>query len=48
MWEVLVGHMEQMLKHMESVGPGAMAPGMMHGTGGPSGLAPPEKKPQWT
>jgi hypothetical protein len=38
MWETLVGHMDRMLQHMESMGPG-MGPGM----GGPP---PSEKKPQ--
>jgi hypothetical protein len=43
MWETLVGHMERMQKHMESMGPG-----MMHGHG--MGGTPPspstEKKPE--
>jgi len=41
MWETLVGHMDRMLKHMESMGPGAMGPGM----GGPPSLPPSQKKP---
>ena len=46
MWEILVGHMEQMVKHMDSMGPG-MGPGMMddHGMDGPP-PPPAEKKPQ--
>jgi hypothetical protein len=27
MWEVMVGHMDRMLQHMESMGPGVMGPG---------------------
>jgi hypothetical protein len=41
MWEALVGHMDRMLKHMESMGPGMMGPGM----GGPPS-PPAEKKPE--
>jgi len=41
MWETLVGHMDRMLKHMESMGPGMMGQGM----GGPPS-PPTEKKPQ--
>ncbi len=37
MWTVLVGHMEQMIEHMELGGPG-----MMMGPGGP----PPAPKPE--
>ncbi len=40
MWETMVGHMDQMVKHMESMGPG-MGPGM----GGPL-PSPPAQKPQ--
>ena len=43
MWEVLVGHMDQMLKHMESMGPGMMHE---HGRGGPPSSPPVEKKPE--
>jgi hypothetical protein len=49
MWEVLIGHMDQMLKHMDSMGPGSgMGPGMMHhpGMGGPPPAPPVEKKPE--
>jgi hypothetical protein len=49
MWEVLVGHMDQMLKHMDSMGPGSgMGPGMMHdhGMGGSPPASPVEKKPE--
>jgi hypothetical protein len=49
MWEVLIGHMDQMLKHMDSMGPGSgMGPGMMHhpGMGGPPPVPPVEKKPE--
>ena len=41
MWETLVGHMDRMLKHMESMGPGLMGPGM----GAPPPTAPTERKP---
>ena len=43
MWVVLVGHMEQMLKHMESMGPGMMHE---HGMGGPPSSPAVEKKPE--
>ncbi|HMB83237.1 MAG TPA: hypothetical protein VKI40_04215 [Terriglobales bacterium] len=47
MWEVMVGHMDRMLKHMESMGPGMMGPGMMHrGMDGPPPSPPAEKKPE--
>lgn len=42
MWETLVGHMDRMLKQMESMGPGMMGPGM----GGPPPPPPTEKKPE--
>jgi hypothetical protein len=42
MWEVMVGHMDRMLKHMESMGPG-----MKHrGVDGPPPSLPAEKKPE--
>ena len=49
MWTVMVGHMEQMMKHMDAMGPGGMmGPGMKHHGG--MGAAPPspptEPKPQ--
>lgn len=43
MWEVLVGHMEQMMKHMKSMGPGMMHE---HGMGGPPSSPPVEEKPE--
>jgi len=49
MWTVMVGHMEQMSKHMEMMGPdGMMGPGAMHhGEMGGHATAPPaEPKPQ--
>jgi len=47
LWAMMVGHMEQMLKEMDSMGPGMMGPGMMHhgGMGGPP-ANPPDQKPQ--
>jgi hypothetical protein len=43
LWETMVGHIEQMQKRMEMMGPGTMGPGMMGpGMGGP----PPANKPQ--
>ena len=44
LWTVMVGHMEQMMKHMQAMGPGmGMGPGMMHHRqmGGPP--TPPDK-----
>ncbi len=49
LWTVMVGHMEQMVKEMGSMGPGmGMGPGMMHhrGMGGPPTPPPTEAKPQ--
>jgi len=43
MWETLVGHMERMQKHMESMGPGMMHG---HGMGGPPPSPATEKKPE--
>lgn len=40
MWDTVIGHMEQMQKHMESMGPG-----MMHGQG-MGGPPPSPKQPQ--
>ena len=42
MWEVMVGHMDGMLKHMESMGPGMMGPGM----GGHPSPPPAKKTPE--
>src|SRR5215469_15933753 len=35
LWERLIGHMEQMQKQMEMMGPGMMGPGPGPGMGGP-------------
>jgi len=45
LWGVMVGHMEQMLKHMEAMGP---EKGTMHhgGMGGHPSPAPTEPKPE--
>lgn len=46
MWTVMVGHMEQMSKHMDEMGPGK---GLMHHhgeMGGPATPPPAEPKPQ--
>jgi len=47
LWTMMVGHMEHMMKEMDSLGPGMMGPGMMHhgGMGGPP-PNPPDQKPQ--
>jgi TolA-binding protein len=42
MWETMVGHMDGMLKHTESMGLGMMGPGM----GGPPSPPQTEKPPQ--
>ena len=49
MWTVMVGHMEQMMKHMDAMGPGkGMGPGMMHhgDMGTPPTPPPTQAKPQ--
>ena len=49
MWTVVVGHMEEMQKHMDAMGPGGMMGHGMHhgGMGGPPSPPPPaEPKPQ--
>ncbi len=47
MWETMVGHMDRMLQHMESMGPGMMGPGMMHhGMGAARPSPPTDKKPE--
>ena len=49
MWTVMVGHMEQMMKQMDAMGPGGMmGPGMMHHDHRGEAPAPPpaEPKPQ--
>ena len=46
MWAVMVGHMEQMSKHMDEMGPGK---GTMHhhgDMGDPAAAPPTEAKPQ--